>query len=119
MEEEPEDVEAINDENNESVSSEDEPEINETGIVPEIVRDRNGTRQRLSRLRKPVNPLRTLYQKCPQEGTCDEMILRDLHTLFAVPACNHFFIGKTLHLRLLLELSRITRIKELIQFLTF
>ena len=47
------------------------------------------------------------------------MILRDLHTLFAVPACNHSFFGKTLHLRLLLKLSRMTRIKELIQFFNF
>ena len=47
------------------------------------------------------------------------MILRGLHILFAVPACNDSFFGKKLHLRLLLELSRITRIKELIQFFNF
>ena len=36
-----------------------------------------------------------------------------------VPACNHSFFGNELHLRLLLELSRITRINELIQFFNF
>ena len=53
------------------------------------------------------------------EGRFVKMILRDLYTLFVLPACNHSFIGKILHLRLLLELSRITRIKELIQLLIF
>ena len=36
-----------------------------------------------------------------------------------VPTCNHSFFGNESHLRLLLELSRITRIKELIQFFNF
>ena len=36
-----------------------------------------------------------------------------------VPACNHSFFGNILHLRSLLKLSRITRIKELIWFFNF
>ena len=47
------------------------------------------------------------------------MILRGLHILFAVPACNDSFFGKKLHLRLLLELSKISCIKKLIQFFNF
>ena len=31
---------------------------------------------------QPVNPLGYFYQKGPQEGPFDKMVLRDLHTLF-------------------------------------
>ena len=44
--------------------------------------------------RAQINPLKPIYRKGPQEGPIDEMVLRDLHTLFAVPACNHSFFGK-------------------------
>ena len=57
--------------------------------------------------------------KRPILGRFVKMILRDLHTLFAVPACDHSVIGKILHLRLLLELSRITRIKKILKFINF
>ena len=63
MEDEPADVELINNNDNEPVSSIDELTINDDRLVPEIDRDKSGGRQGLRKSKKPVNSHRNRYER--------------------------------------------------------
>ena len=66
LEDEPENVEPINNNNNEPMSSIDEINeitINDAEIVPEIGSDNIGGRQGLRRSKRPVNSHRNMYER--------------------------------------------------------